>query len=328
MKSWILLFAMFLVDYQGTHAQNIRLNNMCSPLLFCGDEHTAYRDPAILYHDGTFFLFFTLTEIEPDGRIYKYTATSKSADLVHWSNPKKLTIKDQNLDFSSPGNIIRFKNEWLLCLQTYPRPGYTIEQMPKFGNQSARLFIMRSKDLENWGEPELLKVKGPAVTEPEMGRMIDPYLLQDKDNPGKYWCFYKQNGVSMSFTHDFKNWIFYGHTDSGENTCVLKDRNQYILFHSPPNGIAIKRSTDLKTWNDWGKVITLGQAEWNWAKGRITAGTLLELHGNRQARYLMFFHGSGPLTETQGDFDKNSSIGIAWSKDLIIWDWPGKLKNQ
>jgi len=42
----------------------------------------------------------------------------------------------------------------------------------------------------------------------------------------------------------------------------------------------------------------------------------------------MFFHGSGPLTETQGDFDKNSSIGIAWSKDLIIWDWPGKLKNQ
>jgi len=98
------------------------LNNMCSPLLFCGDEHTAYRDPAILYHDGTFFLFFTLTEIEPDGRIYKYTATSKSADLVHWSNPKKLTIKDQNLDFSSPGNIIRFKNEWLLCLQTISNP--------------------------------------------------------------------------------------------------------------------------------------------------------------------------------------------------------------
>jgi hypothetical protein len=39
----------------------------------------------------------------------------------------------------------------------------------------------------------------------------------------------------------------------------------------------------------------------------------------------MFFHGSGPLTEAQGDFDKNASIGIAWSNDLIHWNWPGQV---
>ena len=174
MKGHILLIAMFLLIYQGTDAQNIRLKNLSSPVLFQGDQHTAYRDPAVLYHDRTFYLFFTLTEIELDGKIYMYTATSKSSDLVHWTTPRKLTVKDQNLDFSSPGNVIRFRDEWLLCLQTYPRPGYTVKQMPIYGNQSSRLFITRSKDLENWSEPELLKVKGPDVPESEMGRMIDP----------------------------------------------------------------------------------------------------------------------------------------------------------
>ena len=58
----------------------------------------------------------------------------------------------------------------------------------------------------------------------------------------------------------------------------------------------------------------------------LVAGTLLL--GNQEAKYLMFFHGSGPLSESQGDFDKNASIGIAWSKDLKTWNWPGKLEKQ
>ena len=33
-------------------------------------------------------------------------------------------------------------------------------------------------------EPQLLRVKGAAVAEADMGRMIDPYLLEDKDQPG------------------------------------------------------------------------------------------------------------------------------------------------
>jgi hypothetical protein len=155
--------------------------------------------------------------------------------------------------------------------------------------------------------------------------MIDPYLLEDKDAPGKWWCFYKQNGVSMSYTNDFQNWTFFGHTESGENSCVVVENNEYILFHSPKNGIAIKRSGDLEHWHDWGKLITLGQSQWEWAKGRITAGAVINLKSEPGlGKYIMFFHGSGPLTEEQGDFDKNASIGIAWSDDLERWAWPGK----
>jgi hypothetical protein len=327
MKRLFLISVLFLLASLEIYSQTILLENLKSPILFRGNEKTAYRDPAVLYYNNLFFLFFTLTEIEADHMIYMYTALSRSSDLIHWTAPRKLTVKDQNLDFSSPGNIIRFQGEWLMCLQTYPRPGYTVEQMPVYGNKNARLFIMRSKNLENWSAPELLKVKGFDVSVSDMGRMIDPYLLRDKDDSTKFWCLYKQNGVSMSFTYDFKNWTYFGHTESGENVCVLTENNQYLLFHSLANGIGIKKSTNLRTWKDYGGLITLGQSTWNWAKGRITAGIVIRLPKNQKAKYLMFFHGSGPLTEQQGDFDKNSSIGIAWSNDLYTWNWPGKYEK-
>ncbi|GAB2576537.1 glycoside hydrolase family protein [Spirosoma areae] len=250
---------------------------------------------------------------------------SHSRDLRRWAPVRILTPRDQRLDYSSPGNVIRVDNEWVLCLQTYPRPDYTARQMPRFGTGDARLFTIRSRDLEHWSQPELLRVKGPDVDERQMGRMIDPYLLADKDEPGKYWCFYKQNGVSMSYSRDLRNWTYVGHTESGENACVLVENNEYMLMHSPKNGIALKRSPDLQNWRDWGGLITLGQAQWLWAKGQLTAGTVLNLKNEpRFGKYVMLFHGSGPLTEEAGDFDKNASIGIAWSDDLQQWQWPGK----
>lgn len=312
-----------LIFTNPTRAQINRLSKLSSPVIFKGDEKTAYRDPAVLYHQKKFYLFFTLVRNE-EGKIYSYTAMSHSADLKKWSPVKIITPRDQALDFSSPGNIVRFKDEWILCLQTYPRPDYTADQQPRYGTGASRIYIMRSKDLETWGAPEVMKVKGPDVEIADMGRMIDPYLLEDKDEKGKWWCFYKQNGVSMSYSYDLLNWKFFGRTESGENVCVLNENNEYILIHSPKNGIAIKHSSDLINWNDWGKPVRLGQDEWSWAKGRITAGTVINLKEDKKfGKYVMFFHGSGPKTEEEGDFDKNASLGIAWSDDLWQWEWPG-----
>lgn len=319
-----LLFLLLLIACTNLYSQSMLLK-LKSPILFKGDSVTAYRDPAILYNDKTFYLFFTLIETEKDGKVFCYTAASRSNDLRKWSTPVKITPRDQKLDFGSPGNVIRFKDEWILCLQTYPRPDHYNYQPVRYGDATARIFIMRSKDLKTWGEPELLKVKGNDVQVEKMGRMIDAYLVEDKDEKGKYWCFYKQRGVSMSYSYDLVNWTFFGYTEAGENTTVLTENNEYILFHSPSNGIGIKKSNDLKTWTTWGDLITLGQAQWTWAKGRISAGTVVNLKNVKGIEnYLMFFHGSGPLKENEGDFDKNASIGIAWSKDLIDWRWPGK----
>lgn len=310
---------------ENIEAQGKILQSLPSPVIFKGDNKTAYRDPAVLYNQQKLYLFFTLVKSEDDGKVYSYTAMSSTKDLKKWSAIKILTPQNQNLDYSSPGNVIHYKNKWIICLQTYPRPDYTIKQMPRFGTGDARLYTMYSNDLDNWSKPQLLKVKGPDTSFALSGRMIDPYLLEDKDEKGKWWCFYKQNGVSMSYSYDLEKWTYSGHTESGENACVLVENNEYILFHSPKNGIAIKRSSDLKHWKDWGNLITLGQKEWIWAKGRITAGTVVNLTNDKNfGKYVMFFHGSGPLTEEEGDFDKNSSIGIAWSDDLLGWNWPGE----
>lgn len=318
------LYFLCILNVSQLYAQKRGAQNEPSPIIFQGNEQTAYRDPAAIYHNGTYYLFFTLSETDMDQRVYMYLAMSTSKDLKKWSRVTKLTPKDQNFDYSSPGNIIRYKNEWIICLQTYPRPDYFANQMPRYGTSNSRLFTMRSKNLRKWSTPELLTVKGSKVPVEDMGRMIDPYLIEDKDVKGKYWCFYKQNGVSLSYSWNLTDWTYQGHTEAGENTCVLVIDDEYILFHSPTNGIGIKRSKDLVNWKDWGGLITLGQKEWPWARGRVTAGMVISGPESAPGKYLMFFHGSGPKTESQGDFDKNSSIGYAWSDDLIEWRWNGK----
>jgi len=318
-----MLFILLLQVGSILKGQSVDIQKLHSPILFKGDSVTAYRDPLALYEKGIIYLYFTLTEIEPDGKIYMYTAFSKSKDLLHWSPVKKITAKDQSLNYSSPGSIIRYQNEWIMCLQTYPRKNYSVEQMPKYGDENSRLFLMHSTDLENWSAPEIIKVKGDTVDDKNMGRMIDPFLLQDQQIKNKWWIFYKQNGASRSYSYDLKHWVYNGHIAAGENVCIIFRNDAYIMFHSPPNGIGIKRSKNLMEWKDESQVLTLGQNNWDWAKGRITAGYVLDIEKNEKNgyRYLLFFHGSGPKKETEGDFDKNASIGLAWSKDLESWEW-------
>ncbi len=304
----------------------IEFETLKSPILLRGDETTAYRDPTAIYHDGVFYVYFTMVRTEEAGRIYSYTALSRSTNLRDWSEPRIITPKGQTLNYSSPGNVIRYGNEWTMCLQTYPRPDYRRGGGVRWADQTARIFIMRSKDLIQWGEPELLRVKGPDVAVQDMGRMIDPYLIEDKNEPGKWWCFYKQNGVSMSWSEDLRKWTYFGRTGSGENVCVLVAGDEYILIHSPGNGMGVKRSSDLKTWHDVGEPITLGQKHWPWTETRLTAGFVLDLQDDpRVGRYLMFYHGGGPgKKKTQDNVDANCSLGIAWSGDLKTWNWPGK----
>lgn len=307
------------------HAQSLHPDRLLSSVLLKGNAVTAYRDPMVFVNDGMIYLYFTLTEIVKDGKVNMSVAMCKSPDLKKWSVVKKITVTDQSLDYSSPGNIIRYGNQWVMCLQTYPRPGYTVDQMPKYGNQDARLFTMHSDDLEKWSAPEMLYVKGDTVSEKEMGRMIDPFILEDQHENGKWWIFYKQKGASRSYSYDLKHWTYDGHMAAGENICIVPQNGAYIMFHSPNNGIGIKRSKDLATWVDDVRLITLGQHQWDWAKGRITAGFLVDMNQTPTAktdyRYLLFFHGSGPATELAGDFDKNASIGVTWSNDLVNWRW-------
>jgi polygalacturonase len=313
-----------VVAKTSPRAKAIDFSAIPSPIVFKGDEDRAFRDPAVLYHDGIFHLYCTYWLKDPnDGKGYSYTAESTSTDLIHWTEPKILTPKDLNLNFSSPGNVIRFGYEWIMCYQTYPTPNGE-----KYGNKNCRVWIARSPDLQVWSEPEMLMVKGPSVPVDKMGRLIDAYLIEDKDQPGKWWCFFDDNAANMSFSYDLKTWTYFNRIPAGENPCVIIDGDEYLMFHSPKDGIGMKRSKDLKTWRDVGgptpkdatAPITLGQTDWPWASQRLTAGFVLDLTDDPHVgKYLMFFHAEPP-----GGFKKLASIGLAWSEDLETWNWPRK----
>jgi len=289
------------------------INTITSSLLIRGDERHAYRDPTVIFRDGIFRLYCTLVETESDGGIYMYTVMFRSRDLVHWDGPVKLTVRDRACNFSSPGNIIEYGGKFVMCLQSYCR-----ENGEKYGNDNSRIFTMTSGDLENWSDPEVMAVKGDTPVS-ELGRMIDPYLIYDR-RTGLWNCFYKQNGISRSVSRDLKHWEYRGYFNGGENTSTIEIADGYYMFHSPHNGIGVKFSRDLEVWEDVGEPLTFGQNDWEWAKGRLTAGFVLPYNEDGRTVYLMFFHGTGPEDE-RVIFDTHACIGLAWSYDLKHWNW-------
>ena len=275
-------------------------------VVFPLSDRFAYRDPAAYIKDGTVYLFFSLVENAPDGQFF-YLAESTSTDFVNWTKPVILSPRDLDINISSPGNVIFHDGYYYLSVQTYPRPNGE-----KYGNEKSRVFTMKSKDLMNWEEPVMLMVKGDIPVE-QMGRMIDPYILEDD---GTFYCFYKQNGVSFSTSKDLINWEFKGNTACGENVCVLKENDEFYIIHSPKNGIGLLKTKDLKEFTDCG-VTYLGQEEWPWAKDRITAGFVYDLTGTGYGhRYCMFFHGD--------DFDSHffdASLAVVFF-DQLDELWP------
>ena len=122
----------------------MRLKNT---VLLRGDDVTAYRDPAAIWHEGVFHLYFTYVD-NSEGGPWLYLAESTSSDLRSWSEMRLLTPKDKSLNYSSPGNVIRDRDDFVICFQTYCR-----ENGEKYSNENCRIFAMESHDLERWHWP-------------------------------------------------------------------------------------------------------------------------------------------------------------------------------
>lgn len=97
------------------------LHALHSPILLRGDDKRAYRDPCAVYHEGVWYLYYTLAATEPDGMVYLYAAMSDSTDLLHWSEPRLLTPRHQGLNFSSPGNVVFHEGKWRMCPKFPPQ---------------------------------------------------------------------------------------------------------------------------------------------------------------------------------------------------------------
>ncbi|MBR2343261.1 MAG: hypothetical protein IKA64_03310 [Clostridia bacterium] len=275
------------------------------PIIFNGNERIAYRDPACYCYNGEYHLFFTVSEKE-NGYMFNYVAHSVSRDLKSFSEPKIITEKNNKANFCSPGNVIEHGGEYLICVTSYPMPVPYSEK--PCADSTARLFFIRTRDFKSFSAPERIYPKGRECA--DEGRMIDPFVL---DGGNGYLLFFKQNGVSVSRSRDLESWEFLGHTDGGENACVIKDEDRYLLIHSPRNGIGIKESRDLRVWEDVG-VYTLDQEHWDFASGRLTAAFAMPLPSELGYRYVVFFHGSraDSYPETHGE----ASLAYAYTNDF------------
>jgi hypothetical protein len=275
------------------------------PIIFEGNEKIAYRDPACYYCGGEYHLFFTVSEKE-NGYMFNYVAHSVSSDLKSFSEPTIITEKDCSKNFCSPGNVIEHNGEYLISVTSYPMPLPYSERF--YADETARLFFIRTKDFKTFSSPERIFPKGRDCA--NEGRMIDPFVFGEG---GEYLLFFKQNGVSVSRSRDLENWTYMGNIEGGENACIIKDGERYLLIHSPENGIGIKESSDLLEWRDVG-LYTLGQEHWDFASGRLTAAFAIPTNDPHPYKYIVFFHGSraDSYPETHGA----ASLAYAYTNDF------------
>ncbi len=276
----------------------------------------AVRDPALVYADGRFLCFHT-TAVPQAGAYRLSLDLTESEDLCAWTPGRRLADSPQN--FSSPGNVIRVGEEWVLCVQSYP-----VDPGQLWGNETCRLWTMRSRNLRDWTAPQPLHPAGCQTAWSGSPRQIDPYLVA---HDGRYYCFYKSAGqLGALVSEDFRTWrealperpvLGRAQTPDGstaENPCIVWADDCYVMFFSPcrpGRGIGTAVSDDLL---DWREFAYLDLPALPWAPGGPTAAMVLDLRASH-GRWLMGFHGERETPQNGHD----AAIGFFWSDDLRRW---------
>lgn len=296
----------------------IDLASVRNPAIDLGPEG-AVRDPALVSGDVAVLCFHT--SAARSGERYQLCLdVTQSADLVTWSEPRRLTVSE--LNFSSPGNAVRVGDEWVLCVQSYP-----VEPGKKCGSEESRLWLMRSRELRDWSHPEAMHPRGCRARWTDSHRQIDPYLVE---HDGRYWCFYKTAGqLGLLVSDDLRDWeeaspdrpvLGRRQTPDGspvENPCVLRAGDRHAMFFAPcrkGRGVGLAFSDDLIDWRD---VHYLDFPPLRWAEGGPTAAMVTDAR-DALGVWLMAFHGERPGSANA----HAAAIGFAWSEDLEHWTVP------
>jgi hypothetical protein len=297
----------------------IQSSAISNPVISRGANEAA-RDMALFYERDTLYCFYS--SVTKDQQRYQWCLeVTETTDGVNWSPSRRLTTS--KLNFSSPGNIIRHQDEYVMCVQSYPS-----EDGDGCGTEESRLWLMRSKDLVLWDDPTPMNPEGSQATWTETRRQIDPYIVEFH---GKFWCFCKTSGqTSLLVSDDLLEWTEaspdrpvlskdqtsnVGH----ENPCVVQNENEFVMFFSkcgPGRGHGIACSDDLLNWRD---VHYLDFPELPWANNGPSAAMVIDLR-QEIGVWLMAFHGEEIGTEPLGRW--GASIGLAWGETLEDWTVP------
>jgi len=131
---WFVFAACMICGLTSYGKDKIDFSELSSPIIFRGDHKHAYRDPAVIFHNGSFYLYFTLSETAADGGYYNMTAYSISPDLVHWTFPKIVTPRDRSLiSFATKANGLSVSRRI-----RRPTGKYSAQTTAEFGSCAAR----------------------------------------------------------------------------------------------------------------------------------------------------------------------------------------------
>ncbi|WP_105615636.1 glycoside hydrolase family protein [Vallitalea okinawensis] len=271
------------------------------------------RDPAVIYHEGTYFCYHTLVE-EKEGKRRLKLGLTESTDLDNWSQP--IILQDSELNFSSPGNVFRHKEKWYLCVQSYP-----INEGELWGSKDSRLWLMESEDLRNWSEPKCLKQEGCTAKWSKSHRQIDPYIEKRNDS---FFCFYKTEGkIGVMISKDLESWVDHDEPvltseqmpDSStiENPCIIHQDGSYMMFFTPcrpGRGMCMAKSEDLFHWSNI-QTLSIEESFYDWAPNGPSAGMVID-DRNNSGSLLMFIHG-------EYDDKHGAALAVLKSTDLLSW---------
>ena len=294
-----------------------QLHAIQNPLLDLAPE-VFPRDPLLVEHEGVYHCYYSAAETHTTG-FQLHLDEIRSTDLVNWSAP--LRLLDDPLGFSSPGSMIRHNGRWIMALQSYPIP-----PGQDWADDTARLWIMESNDLEQWDPPRQIKPEGCTANWARSRRQIDPCIVA---HAGRFWCFYKTDGqLGLLVSSDLHTWEealpdrpVLKRRDTPdrstvENVCLIKDGDEWLMFFSPcrdGRGIGTARSQNLL---DWYEVQYVEFPKVNWADNGPTAPMVIDQQDTLGV-WLMVFHGERRLVSPHG-----AALGLAWSRNLVDWALP------
>ena len=228
------------------------------------------RDPAAIYHNGLFHLYFTVQFEQqrwgmPEGyQIFMMT----TPDFRTFSYPKPVTPRG----YVSPGNIVYHNGKWLMSITRYPWP--------------TAVSMVESEDLLNWSEPRIVipTFHGPYWGNDAHGP-IDGYIFKWKE---RLWMLYSDYAKGSRAQHlglacssdgvDFENITtdaplldsdFYNSNRGIENASIVADGDRLFLFCSvgmPEQHIAVLESDDIMKWPVLDSSAEIGGLQQEWSK--------------------------------------------------------------
>lgn len=302
-------------DYMKTAKfMPVDLSRVFNPIYATRDS---VRDPCAVYHDGTFYLYYTVMS-EPSRwcspHTYRLEMTT-TRDFVRFTPPQVISP----FGYASPGNVMFVEGRWLMSAQRYPWP--------------TAIVVLESKDLVTWSKPRQVIGADTGLFWSKKHGPIDGFLFGWQDK--LYLVFTNQTRdkeaqqVGLAVAEDLEHFTVltpdrplldssaYDQVQGVENCSILVQGDTLYLFVSvgmAEQKVARVKSRDLFHWPALTPEHEIAGLNQEWSRHYACAQFVADWRDSLGA-YVMFYMGC-----RHKDPFERMALGMAVSNDLDHWE--------